>query len=72
MTGDIAKYCAHITNSHAEQLTTLAVSLDLSKAFDTIGHIIILKKLDFYRIRGVALEWFRSYLSDMKQYRIYM
>ena len=44
------------------------IFFDLQKAFDTVEHDIFLSKLQHYVIRGLVNEWFKSYLSNRKQY----
>ena len=57
-----------ITSSMDNGKHTVGVFIDLSKAFDTINHSLLLKKLENFGIRGVVLNWLRSYLTDRKQY----
>ena len=46
----------------------IALFLDLSKAFDTIDHNILLKKINTYGIRGLALDYIKSYISNRQQF----
>jgi len=58
----------HVLSSYEKGQSTIATFLDLSKAFDTIDHDVLLSKLYHYGVRGVPLEWFNSYLRDRQQY----
>ena len=51
-----------------ENYYTLAIFIDLTKAFDTCDIDILLSKLDHYGFRGMANNWFKSYLSNRKQF----
>ena len=57
---------SNIVKANTQKKKTIAIFLDLSKAFDTLSHELLLKKLDLYGIRGTAHKWFKSYLHGRK------
>ena len=62
---DVVEY---IYKSLDDNKFVFGVYIDLKKAFDTVDHDILLAKLEHYGIRGNALKWFESYLSNRQQY----
>ena len=44
------------------------VFLDIAKAFDTVNHDVLLRKLEYYGFRGATLMWFESYMKNRLQY----
>ena len=51
-----------------ERRNVILLLLDLSAAFDTIDHVILLSRMQAYLgVSDTALEWFKSYLTDRKQ-----
>ena len=49
----------------------IGVFIDFKKAFDTVNHKILFKKLYYYGIRGNTLKWFESYLTNRSQYVLF-
>ena len=57
-----------VSNAFDNNNFVLGAFIDLSKAFDSVDHNIILEKLSMYGVKGNDLKWFHSYLSNRKKY----
>ena len=64
----VIQLISHILDFFNENKCTLGNFVDLSKAFDTVDHDILLRKLDMYGIKGKNLKWFHGYLTNRKQF----
>ncbi len=64
----ILELVENITTSIDDCKSTVGIFIDLKKAFDTVDHDILIKKLDHYGIRGIANTWICSYLMNRSQY----
>ena len=56
------KYSVSVALDNNED--TVGFFMDLSKASDIVNYNFLFRKLDHFRIRGVALDWVKSYLSN--------
>ena len=64
----ITQLADQIHESFENDCYTLGVFINLSKTFDNNYHVMLLKKLEKYGIKDTNLVWFRSYLTNRKQY----
>jgi hypothetical protein len=63
----IFEYIDNVTSILSTDKHAVGILCDLSKAFDSVNHSILLEKLRHYGVRGTAHNWFRSYLENRKQ-----
>ena len=64
----IIEFLDYVYSSFDNKPSTMVVYLDFSKAFDIVNHDILMSKLPNNGISGVMQSWFKSYLSNRKQY----
>ena len=62
---------SQITKSINSNKICASIFIDFRKAFDTVNHSILIKKLENIGIRGIPLKWLKNYLSDRSQIVLY-
>ena len=64
----IIKLVSHVVEAHHQRMYSACFFLDLRKAFDTVDHVLLIKKLEHYGFRGQCSDYLRSYYSNRKQF----
>ena len=64
----LTKIMNFLAESFNDNKFVVAVFLDYKKAFDLVSHDILLKKLEKIGIKGIYLNWFKTYLANRKMY----
>ena len=67
----VTELLSSVLNGFEDKKFAIGLFLDLSKAFDTIDHGILVQKLQYYGVCGLPLLWFKNYLSNRRQYVSY-
>ena len=67
----VLKLTDYILSSIDDYNHVIGIFIDLAKAFDTVDHGILIKKLEHYGIRAESNQWFENYLKDRKQFVTY-
>ena len=62
----ISELVSQIVKGQQEGMYTLSIFLDLSKAFDSLEHRVLLRKLERYGLRDTVNSWFASYLQNRR------
>lgn len=57
-----------IVSGFDKGMNCISLFLDIKKCFDSCNHSILISKLEHYGIRGIALNWFKSYLDKRTQF----
>ena len=60
----VGEVISHIVKNLESGKISVALFLDLSKVFDMLDHDLLLHKMERYGLRGIVLDWFRSYLHN--------
>ena len=64
----VCTFLSDILNGFKDNFYTLALFIDLRKAFDTVDHTILLNYLQNVGFDEIVLDWFKSYLANRKQH----
>lgn len=58
------EFVDQIVHDFENKNTPYTIFMDLSKAFGTLNHDILLYELKYYGVTGTTLQWFKSYLNN--------